>query len=43
MFPMKPVRVLLVDDHHLFRKGLAKLLEKASDFQVVGEAGDGKE
>lgn len=39
---MKPIRILLVDDHHLFRAGLAQILEKAKDFQVVGEASDGK-
>ena len=40
---MKPIRVLLVDDHNLFRKGLASLLAKEKDFQVVEEAKDGKE
>jgi DNA-binding NarL/FixJ family response regulator len=36
-------RVLLADDHVLFRKGLAQLLNSQPDFQVVGEAGDGTE
>jgi DNA-binding NarL/FixJ family response regulator len=40
---MKPIRVLLVDDHHLFREGLAQILERAKDFRVVGEASDGPE
>jgi two-component system nitrate/nitrite response regulator NarL len=40
---MKPIRVLLVDDHNLFRAGLVQILEKAKDFQVVGEAGDGED
>jgi DNA-binding NarL/FixJ family response regulator len=35
--------VLLVDDHALFRKGLAQLLQKEPAFTVVGEAGDGAE
>jgi DNA-binding NarL/FixJ family response regulator len=36
-------RVLLVDDHELFRQGLAGLLEQQPDIQVVGQAGDGFE
>jgi len=36
------VRVLLVDDHTLFRQGLRTLLEKQSDVDVVGEAEDGR-
>ena len=36
-------RLLLVDDHVLFRKGVAALLAARKDFQVVGEAGDGLE
>ncbi len=39
----EPLRVLLVDDHRLFRKGLVKLLESLEDIEVVGEAGDGEE
>jgi len=38
----KPVRVLLVDDHPLFRDGLASLLERDGRFQVVDQAGDGQ-
>ncbi len=37
------MRILLVDDHVLFRKGVAALLAMNPDFQVVGEAGDGLE
>ncbi len=37
------IRVLLVDDHTLFRQGLRTMLEGYSDIQVVGEAGDGVE
>jgi DNA-binding NarL/FixJ family response regulator len=40
---MAPLRVLLVDDHLLFRKGLARLLDGQTDFEVVGEAQDGQE
>jgi DNA-binding NarL/FixJ family response regulator len=40
---MKPIRLLLVDDHVLFRKGLATLLAQDRGFTVVGEAGDGAE
>lgn len=40
---MKPIRVLLVDDHSLFRKGLAALLAKEKGFEVAGEAQDGIE
>lgn len=36
-----PVRVLIVDDHRLFRSGLARLLESDPRVQVVGEAADG--
>ncbi len=38
---MRPVRVLLADDHTLVRAGLRKLLESMPDIEVVGEAGDG--
>src|SRR5918994_1975241 len=37
---MQPLRVLLVDDHALFREGLASLLAYQDDFTVVGEAED---
>ena len=40
---MKPLRILLVDDHLLFRKGLAQLLSAQPDFEVAGEATDGLE
>lgn len=38
---MKRIRVVLADDHRLFRDGLKRLLELESDIAVVGEAGDG--
>ncbi len=40
---MNPIRVLLVDDHALFRKGIASILASERGFEVVGEAGDGLE
>jgi DNA-binding NarL/FixJ family response regulator len=40
---MDPLRILLADDHILFRKGLASLLASRPGVQVVGEAGDGLE
>lgn len=39
----KIVRVLLVDDHKLFREGLRKLLEERADLRVVAEGADGEE
>ena|SRR5579871_5551369 len=37
---MPPLRIVLVDDHLLFREGLARLLSYYDDFTVVGEATD---
>lgn len=36
-------RIVLVDDHQIVRVGLKSLLARETDFQVVGEAGDGRE
>jgi DNA-binding NarL/FixJ family response regulator len=38
-----PIRILLVDDHVLFRKGVEAVLQSRPDMEVVGEAGDGCE
>ncbi len=38
-----PIRVLIVDDHEIVRKGIRALLATKRDIQVVGEAGDGAE
>src|SRR5215813_4018461 len=37
------IKILLVDDQPLFREGLRTLLSVHADFEIVGEAGDGKE
>lgn len=37
------IRVVLVDDHILFREGLRALLGTHGDFEVVGEAGDARQ
>lgn len=39
----QPIRVLLVDDHSLFRSGIRSLLQRHAEFLVVGEAADGVE
>jgi DNA-binding NarL/FixJ family response regulator len=39
----EPIRVLVVDDHAVFRRGLQMVLEQEPDIEVVGEAGDGAE
>jgi two-component system nitrate/nitrite response regulator NarL len=38
-----PIRILLVDDHSLFRSGIRFLLSRHPEFEVVGEAADGLE
>jgi two-component system, NarL family, response regulator NreC len=40
---MKPIRILLADDHHILRDGLRLLLERQDDFAVVAEAAEGRE
>jgi two-component system, NarL family, nitrate/nitrite response regulator NarL len=40
---MTPIRLLVVDDHTLFRRGLTALLSQDERFTVVGEAGDSGE
>ncbi len=39
----QPVRVLIVDDHDMVRRGLAAFLMVTDDLELVGEAGDGQE
>ena len=38
-----PIRILVVDDHTLFRRGLTALLSREAQFQVVGDAADAGE
>lgn len=40
---MSKFRILLADDHTLMRQGLRKILEEQPDWEVVAEAGDGRE
>ncbi|GAG23573.1 unnamed protein product, partial [marine sediment metagenome] len=40
---MEPVRVLVVDDHTLFRRGIVTVLANQKDISVVGEAVNGLE
>jgi two-component system response regulator NreC len=39
----KKIRVLLVDDHSLVRRGFRRMLEDEPDMEVIGEAGDGED
>lgn len=43
MSPTKGIRVLLVDDHPITRRGLQEVLEDSGGFEVVGQASDGEE
>ncbi|HYF36856.1 MAG TPA: response regulator transcription factor [Prosthecobacter sp.] len=40
---MKPITVLLVEDHLILREGLLALLKHESDIEVLGEAGNGRQ
>jgi|GEM_PF-4824186 len=40
---MSPIRLLLADDHRLFRQGVRHVCESAGDIQVVAEAENGAE
>jgi two-component system response regulator DevR len=41
--PAEPIRVFLLDDHELVRRGIADLLETEAGIEVVGEAGSAAE
>jgi len=43
MAPLKPIRILLADDHNVIRKGLRLLLESQPGFAVVAEAANGQQ
>ncbi|MCB0132282.1 MAG: response regulator transcription factor [Caldilineaceae bacterium] len=38
---LQPIRILIIDDHTILRRGLRMMLDQQSDLQVVGEAGTG--
>lgn len=38
-----PVRILIADDHEIFRRGLRSLLESHAEWEVCGEARDGQD
>jgi len=40
---VKPIRILLADDHIVMRSGLRVLLERQTGYQVIGEAADGRQ
>jgi len=40
---MSRLRILLADDHTLMRQGLRKIIEEHDDWEVVGEAGTGRD
>lgn len=40
---MSKTKIVVVDDHSLFRRGLVSLLSDMQDFRIVGEAGNGKD
>ncbi len=40
---MARARLLLADDHRMFRQGLRELLERKTDYEIVGEASTGRE
>lgn len=42
MTPSRPIRVMLVDDHTMVRRGLATFLKVFDDLELVGEAADGE-
>ena len=40
---MDRIRILVAEDHELFRKGVCSLIEKVPDMEIVGEAADGED
>ena len=43
MSEQRPIKVLLVDDHRMVREGLAVFLQVSDDFELIGEAENGRE
>jgi len=43
MSTSNPIRVMIVDDHTMVRRGLAVILKTVADLELVGEAGNGRE
>src|SRR5204862_725290 len=39
----QPIRIVIADDHPIFRDGLQRLLEAEAEMKVIGEASDGAE
>ncbi len=39
----EPIRIALVDDHRLFRSGIASLIDDFDSYTIIFEAGDGEE
>ncbi|MGB9364282.1 MAG: response regulator transcription factor, partial [Candidatus Sulfotelmatobacter sp.] len=39
----QPIRIVIADDHPIFRDGLRRLLEAEPNLKVIGEASDGAE
>jgi len=40
---MRPIRIVLADDHPLIREAIGHLVNSAPEFELVGEAASGKE
>jgi two-component system, NarL family, response regulator NreC len=40
---MDRIRILVAEDHELFRKGICRLIENVPDMEIVGEAADGED
>lgn len=43
MAESKPIRIILADDHKLFRSGIISLLDEARDIHIIGEAENGQD
>lgn len=42
-YAYRPIRIVIADDHEIFREGFKLLLKNQHEIELVGEAGDGKE